>query len=208
MESWLDREPVSGVRLDLCATDDVDCSHPFATNTTEANGEATVTVPLEATSFDGYVRWTKAGWTPGMGFLKNPPIAGTPAEVLVFPMEIPLISDSRWVFAGLGEGDPERGSAFVRLLDCAGNPAAGVLVTLDAADDGTGVYYSRGGPLSWPAEVPYSTDDGWAVFMNVPPGPVTATAVTVDTEEVVGTVDLLVRAGHQVHVTLVPSPPQ
>ena len=57
-----------GVDLDVCATDDVDCSDPLATGTTDDSGEAIVTVPLGATGFDGYVRWAEEEWVPGMGF--------------------------------------------------------------------------------------------------------------------------------------------
>ncbi len=139
---FLSETPYEGLSVKGCARTDLDCTAPLGTATTDANGTFTLTVPPGPNGFDGYVDLSGGTLYPTLYYFLPPVIVGGSRGKLRLPS-----SDTITALAGgvQVELDPTRGHLAMVPWDCTMSPAAGVSISIDAADDQSTVFYFQNG---------------------------------------------------------------
>jgi hypothetical protein len=173
--------PAAGVQARACARVDVNCASPLTSQLT-ASADGVLRVPLFQ-GFDGYVEVLADGMVPALFFLNGPlerDTEGFPAFLVPVPALTGLATT-----VGVPI-DPQFGGIGFWALDCAGKPAAGVLMSNDA---GGQIYNFVAGLPAFQT----TTADGIGGFINVPPGRVLLRGVLANGSQTIGVQSLLVR---------------
>jgi hypothetical protein len=198
--SGIDTHPIGGK---LCNTDDLDCSHSIADQTTDDAGNAKLLRQPIQTQVGLYLDISSAEITPVL-------------EFLTFPVhESRLGSSSPTVPPGYltqldafgATVDPTLGTVAVAPVDCRLAPAPGVQFSFVDAGPSTQVFYFAGGT---PSPTATATDrSGGALFVNVPVDSV----LTLEMKPlaldggVAGTTQVFARDGGESQVYLPPTSP-
>jgi hypothetical protein len=180
---WVDSSPLQGLTIFKCATIDSGCTTPLATFLPpDGRTDRDVPVQLEA-GFTGFLNIVSSS---GIGMLPNGMLDTTNAYVpeayyfgntiygnrtvktIIQVLRQPILSQ---VAKNIGvQLDFTQALLVLRVLDCAGNPAAGVKFSIDKP----GVPYTliQGLPQlpADPADFVPTDANGQAGFANVPPG--------------------------------------
>ncbi|MBC8068938.1 MAG: hypothetical protein IAG13_11445 [Deltaproteobacteria bacterium] len=185
--------PIAAAMVRVCTLDDADCDAPLDEGTTNAMGDAPVSVPRDIAVFFDILA---PGYVPMLVFPWDPPPADDDEVALVIPNPTP--AQLAGVFEDIGaEADPSRGHLNVAAFDCSTDPtpAAGVAVELSTADASTII----GAP---------TTEEFGSVYVgNVPTGPAVVQGVVVPLcDEAMGAQAIHVRAGTVSMIDLFPSP--
>lgn len=200
-------DPLSGtgtanLTVKACAKADTTCAAPLDTTTTNAQGQATVTVPTGAAGFDGFLEVTGAQVKASLVFGSVP---------IVQNESLSIVAISSFLFSQLAQQygvmpDPQKGHIAAVLYECSAvgawdNAAQGAVLGCTPAPGDIG--YTNG---MLPAPNATSTDaSGAAVAVNVDPG--TATVTNTDPMgNVIGTAQVLVRADTITQVALGSTP--
>jgi hypothetical protein len=200
---YMTSAPLSGATVKVCEATDLACATPLDTATTDAAGQATVTVPFGTTGFAGYFDVQQTGYLPMLRWI-YPPMTALP----VVDARVVLVMDTATVgmlAAVLGAtADPARGHLVVSALDCANARAAGVEAEVDTADGSTTSFYIAG---SLPSATATETDGtGTAGWLNLPTGPAVITLRRADTGATVAQATVGIRAGAASAIVLSPTP--
>jgi hypothetical protein len=192
--------PVPGMRVTMCALSDPNCTAPFGTITTAADGAVAFSVPTGAAGFDGFAKFEKSGYVPQINFAR--PLVATARSY-----QATMISTSSWAMFLMAAGVTENalnGHIALRAIDCHGNTAAGVVFTLNRTD--AGITARTVSELGIPSGRPTTDASGRGVFLNVPPGNVVATATLASTGQKIGTLNFVVQAGFVSGLNFPPTP--
>jgi len=210
------KQPVTDtdVHAIVCAKIDVNCTSPLALTQPDASGHLVLTL---ASGFDGFVYIVPVlpeGGAPDAGD-GSPPDVFVPSLVFFNP---PIYADTTYTtivmvksseLGGIAqiEGttiDPGLGAVFMDTVNCYGQPAAGVGVTLDQTTGTTQGFYFQGG---LPALNAPSTDaTGYAGFVNAPLGTRTVNGTVAATQQHIGSATVFTRASTISYTVLAPSP--
>jgi hypothetical protein len=189
--------PLPGVSVRLCRKIDITCEGPLSeTLVTDNAGQVNFTVD---DGFDGYANFEGEGIIRGLYFF-NPPVT----------TDLPSASisiGSAEVMGGLTKAvgatqQPGRAITLVRILDCTGAPASGVILTAEGADPEAVPFYSKDGLPSGSAEM---TDvAGYGGLVNAKPGSITFTATVAGSSRKIGQVTLITRESSITYGSIVP----
>lgn len=193
--------PIEGVTISACSKLDLTCASPVApATTTDVTGTFSLLVPG---GFDGYLQ---VGWSqsyPTAVYINPPATDDTPRH------QAALVTSAEFgevvAIAGNGVGiNAAEGHLFLGISNCLGTPGGGVAISLDAtASDSVETYII--GDL--PSRAATATDDsGNFVAVNLPTGPLSATATLQATGQVIGTATGTITAGQFTYFYLVPTP--
>lgn len=167
-----------------CAKIDVECAMPLSPPTgVEVDGAVHLEVPQ---SFDGYVELTSPTTVPTMYFL-NRELLRDASEVLNI---IGLDAFRSLALQSSVMVDPQLGHLLVRAFDCNGEPAEGVQVSNNAG--GLVFAFIDGLPI---AGIDTTSAQGINGFVNVPLGFAVLQGALGDGGRLLGTSNVLVRAG-------------
>jgi hypothetical protein len=199
----LSGDPVAGASVTVCGQSLLlDCDASADAPTTDDAG--TAMVPLPGAGPTGYLSVSGQGLYPQLTFWG-------------FPLSEPTYSYSGSIFsrtgvtslasataAQVGVNIDTVGHAFIEVgvIDCRGNGARGVTLSLDPPDSGAQlIYINTGVPtLSGPTD-----GTGEAVFVNVPAGVFTVTATPVALGHASSVLPVKTMTGTETVVTLVPN---
>ena len=162
LEGFPDGNPVSGATVKVCAAGDLErCEAPLSTETTDAEGRISITLPAD---FGGYLEATGGNRFPSLLYFTRPPTEGRQES-------FPVLGDSIVNgFAGIlgATIDPNRGHAALIALDCRSRTASGVQFTAANSDDQTTYGYAVEG---LPAPEATATDSSGIIgIFNLPAG--------------------------------------
>jgi hypothetical protein len=191
---------VAGVTVKVCARDDQTCATPLDTQTTDANGSASMTVPTpQPAGFDGYFDLEGAGMKPTL-FYVSAPIARGEAPLRQLLTEAVLTA----TLGGIGvTEDPTRGSMNGKLLGCDPTQSWGLTLAASTADAQSTIGYFAGG---LPSKSATATDpSGYAYALNLPVGTATLTSFDPTNSLRIGKVDVMIRAGWITQVAFQPT---
>lgn len=209
-ENVIGSVPIEGIYVRPCAPLDPTCAMPLADAAlTDDSGTATFTLP------NGYEGYLETSWDAGIDSLiyVNPPLFSSAPQYTIDMVTKALFDQLIVLTAKTRDGgpmmvDPTAGHVFVFVQGCSfhdvsSGGVAGVTISFDRMGPNTAYAYLLGG-------VPSSSDrtdsSGNYVLVNMPPGPVTATATIADTGQRIGVASGLVRQGAITYLHLVPSP--
>ena len=155
--------------------------------TEETDESGSVTLMVEA-AFSGFVWFQSDSVVPTLYFF-NPPID--------HDQEIPPLSlstpASRAALLGQLGADAARADVLVNAQDCLGKPASGVTFSVSPADPAAIGYYLVNG---LPTNGAMATDaTGYGGFLNLSMNATTVTATFAGTQQVIGSLGLVVRSG-------------
>jgi hypothetical protein len=184
--------PLSGMDVSVCGPTDMNCTQPFGSGQTVANGYAAFQVqnPTQATTglgINGYLQLSLPGYVPELLFWGFPLSEAT--EYNNWRFVTPVVEQELEQAAGVMQ-DPTRGLIEARVWDCRLNIAPGVVVTADVSDAGVSEFYGLPGTSKPPTDT-----TGLVFFDNVPAGSVTLTATPVAIGRPSSQATVLVRAG-------------
>lgn len=166
------KQPAVGLTVSACDVNDCEsCTFPIATTTTDAQGEARLTLAVGVLGFRGCL------YVTGPGYLTNLYYFGRPITRPEGNFHISIGEASLLTLVEKGLGipvDPERGHVGVDIWDCLFEHARGISFTLSTADAATTPYYSVGSQVSLTATATDASGNGG--FLNVPPGDFVVTA--------------------------------
>jgi hypothetical protein len=206
----------AGLTVKLCDGLDVNCANPVGDQigTTDATGSVTLIDSSPTTSngqnygLDGYLDLAPPATSPQeilptlvyWNFPLSEPDADLVTKIPVFmPGELDAISNA----AGVTR-DPSLGIIGLVALDCLGVMAPGVTFALTSgggADTKIVYILTQGADQLGPTD-----DNGAALFVNVPAGPVTVTATPIALGRVSSRASVFVRAGEITEVNMSPTP--
>jgi hypothetical protein len=194
--------PVEGVTMSACRRADVDCDPPIAAGVSAADGYACVDLPVGSeVGFTGYFRMTHPD------YMVTDDQYGRPLYISEAGV-MSIISDQAnevfWASMDI-ELEPDRGIVSVGVWDCTWTSAPGVSFELSTADDLTIPFYTaENGTYSFTQTE--TTEIGGAAFANVPVtgAPARVIARLMETGEIIGCHEVVVRAGARTHLTLYP----
>ncbi len=196
MVDLLNRQPLPGIVLTLCAKLDATCMFPISSFQSSEAGQIEVDMPA---GFDGYFQAEGAGIYPTLIF---PPSTRRQRA----PSTLPMVAASFFgtMVRGVGSsGAEDRSLILTTALDCLGNPAAGLSLASPQADAQTVSYVIAGGV---PSRVTATTDEsGTGGFVNIPAGSALITSTQAATNRVVGTVGVQTRPGYLSMVLVMPN---
>jgi hypothetical protein len=194
---------VVGAQVRLCALVDQQCSAPLDTQTTDSTGKVSFTAPTTAHGIAAYLEITGTGLRPTLEFLRF----SDPTTLDGGTVTLTVLSEVTYnLFGTLLQITPDksRGSLTYRANDCVPAALAGISGSLDPADPSTVTGYLAGGV---PSKAATATDEsGFGGFIDVPSGAVVLTGKSAKSGEVLGKLDLFVRAGHNSQTNLPPTP--
>ncbi len=196
---------LSGVTVKACARADDTCATPHSTATTDSMGVASVTYPMGASGFDGYLEVTGGSGanevTPTRNFFPLPPFRTME--------QFSLLVVTRATFTLLSAGfnatlDATHGAIAFIANDCEGDRAAGISASISPAATGARQFYFTGVLPSLTATQTDATGvGGW---LDVGPGAYSVEARRVSPGARVGAVSLSVRGGYITSTNLTPTP--
>ena len=165
----------------------------LASATTDEHGAYCADVPVGPEAFRGRVRLSKEGYRSHDGYLAAYPIGVSHSDIsLGIEQESDLVSLLP-VFGAVAPL-PDKGIVDPFILDCAYQWLAPVTVDIDRPYEQR--YYLDAGKLNGSATASIAGELSGALFVNVEPGPITATFRSAATGEMLGTATGEVRAGH------------
>jgi hypothetical protein len=200
--------PVQDADVKICGATDPGCQHiPVPEATSNANGLVAVDVPpttslLGGLTADAFAQINAAGYVPELVFLGYPvsePLANIaePTVYLLTPDYLQA-SGSSWDMMNYGEISFE-------VIDCDGQGASGVQVTIDVDGGQMQEFYFEGFTPSFAATATDSTGLGGG-FVNVPEGNVTLTATPLTLGKPSSHATVIVRKGTLTQAFLFPTP--
>ena len=199
-------KPIQGIGLKACPAFG-DCSTPFFSGTTDADGLVNVAIPKY---FVGYLDISSppgGDMIPALQYFTAPP----DKDLLTIP---PALSSSHMVAKGdlaalqalvHANNDPSAGFVFGSVNDCTGTPAAGVSISVGTKGINTVTYYTDSSRL--PSDTLTETSErSECGFANLPPGTVTITATANAVSKKIGSYTIRVKAGVITHLPMSPTP--
>jgi len=175
--------PFEGLRVQACLPNDTTCATPIGpARTTDASGEATLTVP---SGFEGYVDATATGMMESLVYLSSPVVSGATYRLNVGTYEAYTAN----VMAATGTVDPDAGALWVNMEDCLGQPAGGVVLSLDAPwkESADGFYFQSGAPVAAETQDETSINDSVGGLADVAIGGFADVTPTPGTPEITAT---------------------
>ncbi len=196
MVDLLNRKPLAGIVLTLCAKLDANCLFPISKFQSTETGRLDVEMPA---GFDGYFQAEGAGIYPTLIF---PPSTRRQRAPSILPM-VPA-SFFGMMFRGIGATVAEdRSVILTTVLDCLGRPAAGISIASLQADAQTTTYVLASG---LPSRTALTTDEsGTGGFVNVPAGSALITSTLAASNRQTGTAGVQTRPGYLSMVLVMPS---
>lgn len=197
MTDLLSTNPVTGVRLTLCAKLDANCDFPLNQFQSNEAGQLVVELPV---GFDGYFQTEGGGVYPTMFFPPNTRKQRAPSEL---PM-VPANFFRTMVTQISGQNvAADRSVVMTTALDCRGKPVAGMMLTSPQVDELTTSYVLQD---SLPSSIALTTDGtGAGGFVNIKAGTVVVTSTIAATNRVAGTVAVQARPGYLSMALVVPT---
>jgi hypothetical protein len=178
--------PIANVEVKACGVLDFSCELPIDTKTADADGRASLTVPV---GFNGYYEARPPGDYP-------PYIIKRTNERHSEAIEHPLLKTGLFtVLATLAQVTPDQNlcTAFVSVVDCNFNPAPGIRFAISNMTPEARIAYGRERLIDPSATVTDLT--GAAIAFNVPPGTLSVVASFPETNRVIGQFSGLMRPG-------------
>jgi len=198
--------PVPGLMVKACARADLRCATPHSMGSTGTTGSATLTGPVGAQGFDGYLEitgGTGANEVVPTRMFPNPRLAAGAQTVTSRLIE-------REAFTLLGSVlmarlDDANGMITAAASDCARGPAEGATITAAPTPMGARQFYTGNNGL--PNLMATQTGPaGSGGMVNVPPGEYALTAARVSPAARIGSAVVSVRGGYITAINVGPSP--
>ncbi|MEZ4405339.1 MAG: hypothetical protein R3A52_02430 [Polyangiales bacterium] len=196
---------LAGVTVKACARTDDTCATPHSTATTDAMGNASLTYPMGAAGFDGYLEVSGGAGanevTPTRNFFPLPPYRAME--------QYSLLVVTRATFTLLSAGfsamlDATHGAIAFIANDCNGDRSAGISASISPAATGARQFYFTGVLPSLTATQTDATGVGG--YLDVAPGNYSVEGRRVSPASRVGAVSLSVRGGYITSTNLIPTP--
>lgn len=196
---------LTGVTVKACARADDACATPHSTATTDSTGIASLTYPMGAAGFDGYLEVSGGTGanevTPTRNFFPLPPYRTME--------QYSLLVVTRATFTLLSAGfsamlDATHGAIAFIANDCNGDRASGVSASITPAATGARQFYFTGAIPSLTATQTDATGVGG--YLDVAPGAYAVEGRRVSPGARVGAVSLSVRGGYITSTNLIPTP--
>lgn len=205
----LTEQPIAGLEVKACGRLDADCTTPFATAKTDAEGYANLLVPKFFNGFYEFNPPVDAGIMPSISLALPPPETSAQADASIpAAISIHLITEAAFgaLLAQIGAtADPQLGHLFGLILDCTGAPTARVSLHAGTITPTTIAYYTSASGL--PSVTAQETAQaGEAGFVNLPPGSAQLTATANEISKQIGEYAATVRAGTITYLPMPPSP--
>lgn len=201
--------PIADLEVKACGRLDADCTTPFATAKTDAEGYANLLVPKYFNGFYEFNPPVDSGIMPSISLALPPPETSAQADASI-PAAISVHLITATAFNSLlnqigATPDPQLGHIFGLILDCTGVPAARVSLHASPITPSTIAYYTTASGV--PSVTAQETAQaGEAGFVNLPPGSAQLTATANDASKKVGEYATTVRAGTITYLPMPPSP--
>lgn len=202
--------PVDGIAIRACGRLDPSCSTPLGAATTDSEGYANIEIPK---FFEGFYDLPPPASYPNMApslitVVPPPDKSSDLAQQIPTPLTPHLASldELNFIAAQLGATtDPELGHLLGIVLDCQGQPSAGVSLRISIKDKKTVPYYTdTTGLQTSTAEA--TAPRGEAGFINVPTGAITIETTLLEQNKRVGTYTTIIQKGHITYLPMPPSP--
>lgn len=191
---------VEAMSVKVCPGSDLTCPSPVDQKTTDADGRATVSLPMGTSGFSGFAILSHPDYVETIA-MANVPIVLQRTD----PVNLDVIKTAELeaITSALGGADPTRGHLLVGTWDCLLRPAAGVQVALTGGDADTKGFYVIG---SLPDTSATQTGErGGAGFLNVPVGSASVANVRASDGAAVSTATVPIVAGKITQVVTVPN---
>ena len=199
-------KPIRGIGVKACPAFG-DCSTPYFTGTTDADGQIIEALPRY---FSGYLDLSAP---PGIDMVPALLYFGVPPDKdqLIVP---PLASQPHMVARGdldalyaliHAKNDPAVGAVISIATDCTGAPTAGVSISVGTRGVDTVTYYTDSSKL--PSDTRTETSErGECGFADLPPGTVTITATANTVSKKLGSFTVNIKAGTITYIAIAPAP--
>jgi hypothetical protein len=190
---------VPGTKARVCGKLDPTCASPLQVDVA-GDDQGLLTVELEK-FFDGYLEISAPSMVPTLYFF-NPPMDAdrvVPYIPLVPPESLTQFGEQLKMLPRL-----DRGTVIGLSYDCQGIGAEGIELSTDAADEYTAAFYMAAG---FPSLEATKTDkSGQAGIANAMTGPRLVSARLAETGQLIGTVNVQVRAIQITYTSMLPTP--
>ena len=183
-----------GLNVSLCFADDLTCSSPVDTGTTDSSGTVLLHAPLDGGPFIGYVDAVDPNFGPDAGVLED--LVYTQPFINALSLVPVTFSQQDRIQYGPILGNPNldtKGGLLAEIHDCQDVPVAGATMTTTSTDPSTIILYVAGGLPSLNA---HATDaSGRLLIMNVPPSDSFGLTTYNDQGAISGQYTVVVKAG-------------
>ena len=195
--------PSANASVKICESTDENCATPLESITTDANGLASLTIPVGAAGFDGFFEVSAPNRVTVLRKF-NRPLTAEMIEVQNFGIADQAAYQSTYAPSGFTI-DFARGHVEAQILDCLGYSAFGVEFQATGIDANSEIAY---------LDRLYATDDsltetsiaGFGLVLNVPGTSTTVTATRASDSMNLATLMVPIRPGCFTEVRLVPEP--
>jgi hypothetical protein len=202
VKDYVSGMPMAGVLVKACRLNDISCTQPVATGTTDEAGLVSLAIPngMEGSAglgWNGYAEFTAPTIMTQDGYFGSPSSDADDSayDYVVTPSEAQLLEEA----AGVTQ-DPLRGIVVAVVRDCLRDIAAGVDVAVSTADSLTVEYNSSF------VRTTTTNADGIVIAFNVPRGTAEVTATPRAIGQVSSRVPLEVRDGRITQLLMIPTP--
>jgi hypothetical protein len=195
--------PLEGVRIRVCAMDDLQCASPLDETTTDATGEVTFDAPNGPGGMDAYLEATGAAIAPTL-FVPRFGTIPSPLYVSWTGLDSPTLGALQGIL-GATE-NPDRGLVAVNIYSCGFRAPAGLHFASSGADGTTTQMYAVNAIPS-PAATMSDGNGTAGHFANHPVGRHVLSATVAETGEHYGSIDIVVRGGFFTITSMPPSAP-
>ena len=195
-------DPMADIDISVCALSDPDCANPMGSATTDEFGNA----PIDVTTAEPiYFEMSGTSFPTTLGVVHAPFEASFLSTWTVLDLETLDLFLS--LATGGGTAMAGRGHVGLRIVDCINVRAEDVTFELDIADAQTSLAYFNATGLP-DLSLTATTSSGEAGFANVPPGEGTLTVKVAETDEVITTRTVLIRADATTLLNLITPEPE
>jgi len=194
--------PITGAQVKVRNQDDLSCTSPLSTGTTDGDGWIDLDLPPGPGGTDAYLEVTGAAVAPTLIFIRSfdPELAPSIGVTMLDSGTLGAL------IGGLGApSDPTRGTIAVNISSCGGGPVPGMKFASSNADSQTVQDYAV---ASLPSQTATMSDGKGTAghFANHPAGKTTITVTDGTTGGHFGSLDVVVRGGFFTTVAVPPSP--
>lgn len=194
---------LDGATLKACDAADFNCASPVDEQTSDATGTVAVTVPTGANGFVGYLEISHASIATSLVYAEQPIVEDITTNFDV----LSDLSAGGWgtLFATPPTFDVADGQLLYLGNSCNDESAIGTSIDVSTADGGTAYAYYNTNFL-FDETVTEANFLGLGFARDLAPGTATVTSTIVDTATVMGTRDVIVRAGEITLLFMTPTP--
>ena len=203
--------PITKMTINACGRLDPDCTLSLGTGVTDDSGYANLSIPKY---FEGFLKLdppaTFPTMVPSLITVIPPPEKDSDPDASIPANVAPHLTSAGELNALLAlvgsKLNPALGNVLGIVLDCQGNPTAGVELRIDQTSSGQTVSYYTDATGTPSVTATETAPRGEAGFVNTPTGPITITATVPALSRRMGRYTVISKAGTVTYLPMSPGP--